>query len=79
MVGGGEVTANDALLALVTASAVLGLVAWFDARCLTDLRATSDRELHYLDRRTWAFVIVLFFPLGPMAYLLFAKGPRRHI
>lgn len=72
-------TANDVLVALVTAVGVLGLVAWFDARCLADLRSTSDRELHYFDRRTWALVIVLSFPIGPMAYLLYAKGPRRYI
>jgi len=67
------------LVALATAVGVLSLVAWFDVRCLADLRSTSDRELHYLDRRTWALVIVLSFPIGPMLYLLYAKGPRRFI
>jgi hypothetical protein len=70
---------SDVVVALVTVVVLLGLVAWFDARCLADLRATSDRELRHFDRRTWAFIIVLSFPIGPMAYLLYAKGPRRFI
>jgi hypothetical protein len=51
---------------------------WFDRRCLADLAQTSDRELHYFDRNVWALIIVLSFPIGPMLYLLYAKGPRRY-
>jgi hypothetical protein len=70
---------SDVVVAVVTMVVLLGPVAWFDARCLADLRATSNRELHHFDRRTWAFIIVLSFPIGPMAYLLYAKGPRRYV
>lgn len=77
--GGGQVTTGDFSLALVTAVVVLGLVAWFDARCLADLRSTGDRELRLFDRRTWTLIIVLSFPFGPMLYLFYAKGPRRFI
>jgi hypothetical protein len=57
---------------------VIGMVAWFDARCLVDLAETSDRDLRYFNRKIWALVIVLSFPLGPMLYLLYAKGPGRY-
>ena len=70
-------TPRDVAITLVTVVILLSAVAWFDARCLADLKATSDRELRYFDRNTWAFIIVLTFPLGPMAYLVYAKGPRR--
>ena len=62
---------------LITAVALLAGVAWFDSRCLADLAGTSDRELRHFPRRTWALIIVLSFPIGPMLYLLYAKGPRR--
>ena len=64
-------------VAVVTAAAMLASVAWFDARCLADLRQTSDRELRHFDRNTWAWIIVLFFPIGPMLYLAVGKGPGR--
>ena len=51
---------------------------WFGRRCLADLAQTSDRELRYFDRNVWALIIVLSFPIGPMLYLLYAKGPRRY-
>ena len=70
-------TPRDVAITLITVVVLLSAVAWFDSRCLADLRATSDRELRYFDRSTWAFIIVLTFPLGPMAYLLYAKGARR--
>jgi hypothetical protein len=70
---------NNLTVVLITVAAVLGPVAWFDSRCLADLAQTSDRELHYLNRRGWALAIVLSFPIGPMLYLLYAKGPRRYI
>ena len=60
-------TTGDFSLALVTAVVVLGLVAWFDARCLADLRSTGDRELRLFDRRTWTLIIVLSFPFRPDA------------
>ena len=64
---------------VVTVVAVLGLVAWFDARLLTDLARTPDRDLRYLTRQQWAVVIVLSFPIGPFLYLAYAKGPRRYV
>ncbi len=63
---------------LVTVAALVSAVVWFDSRCLADLARTSDRDLRYVNRNTWALVIVLSFPVGPMLYLLYAKGPRRY-
>jgi hypothetical protein len=62
---------------LVTAFALLAAVVWFDARCLADLARTSDRQLRHFDRRMWALIIVLSFPVGPVLYLMYAKDPRR--
>jgi hypothetical protein len=70
---------NNLTAVLITVVVVLGLVAWFDSRCLADLAQTGDRELHYLTRKGWALLIVMSFPIGPMLYLLYAKGPRRYI
>jgi hypothetical protein len=53
------------------------VVVWFDRRCLADLAQSSDRELQYFNRNTWALIIVLSFPIGPVIYLMYAKGPRR--
>ena len=64
-------------VALITAVVVLSVVAWFDRRCLTDLAQTRDWELRLFDRRTWALIILLSFPIGPFLYLAYAKGPRR--
>ena len=64
-------------VALITAVAILSVVVWFDRRCLADLAQTRDRELRLFDRRTWALIIVLSFPIGPFLYLAYAKGPRR--
>ena len=47
-------------------------------RCLADLAQTSDLDLRYFNRNTWALIIVLSFPIGPMLYLLYAKNPRRY-
>lgn len=64
-------------VAVVTALVIIAVVAWFDARLLADLAKISDAQLRYLDRKGWALIIVLTFPIGPMLYLLCAKGPRR--
>jgi len=69
---------NSLTVALVTAVAILSVVVWFDRRCLADLAQTSDRDLRHFDRSTWALIIVLSFPIGPVLYLLYAKGPRRY-
>jgi hypothetical protein len=69
---------NSATVVLVTVVALMGVVVWFDRRCLADLARTSDRDLRYFNRNTWALVIVLSFPVGPMLYLRYAKGPRRY-
>lgn len=63
------------LLAVV---AVVALVVWFDARCLSDLARTDDAELRTFPRNVWAMVIVFAFPIGAMLYLRYGKGgPRR--
>jgi hypothetical protein len=77
--GPAEQSLCDRTVVLIVAVVVLGLVAWFDSRCLADLAQTSDRELHYFNRNAWALIIVLSFPIGPMLYLFYAKGPRRYI
>jgi hypothetical protein len=69
---------SSVTVVIITAVAILSLVVWFDGRCLADLAQTSDRELRYFDRNVWALIIVLSFPIGPMLYLLYAKGPRRY-
>jgi hypothetical protein len=69
---------NQVVVILATIVVVMAVVAWFDARCLADLSKTGDQDLRYLDRNTWALVIVLSFPIGPMLYLLYGKGPHRY-
>lgn len=69
---------NNPAAILIAAVATVGLVVWFDRRCLADLADTSDRELRHFDRGAWALIIVLAFPIGPMLYLMYAKGPRRY-
>ena len=66
------------LAAVITAAAIVSVVVWFDRRCLADLAQTSDRDLRYFSRNTWALIIVLSFPIGPVLYLLYAKGPGRY-
>lgn len=68
---------NQVSLVLITVVALLSMVVWFDARCLSDLPRTRDRDLRYLNRNTWTLLIVLSFPVGPMLYLLYGKGPGR--
>ena len=70
---------NNLTVVLITVVAILSVVVWFDRRCLADLAHTSDRELRYFDRNVWALIIVLSFPIGPILYLLYARGPRRYI
>ena len=68
---------NGTLIAVITLLVVLAVVAWFDSRCLADLASTPDRDLRRFNRTTWALIIVLSFPIGPVLYLMDAKGPRR--
>jgi hypothetical protein len=65
---------SSALVAVLTALAIISVVVWFDVRCLADLARTSDRQLRYFNRNTWALIIVLSFPIGPVLYLMYAKG-----
>ena len=58
---------------------VLSVVVWFDRRCLADLAQTNDGELRYFNRNTWALLIVLSFPIGPVLYLAYVKGQRRYL
>ena len=66
------------LINAFTVVAILSVVVWFDRRCLADLAQTSDRDLRYFNRNTWALIIVLSFPIGPVLYLRYAKGPGRY-
>lgn len=68
---------NSLTVALITVVVIMSVVVWFDRRCLADLAQTDERALRYFNRNTWALIIVLSFPIGPMLYLMYAKGPRR--
>ncbi len=69
---------NTATIALITVAAIMVPLVWFDRRCLADLAQTSDRDLQHFNRTTWALIIVVSFPIGPMLYLIAGKGPRRY-
>jgi hypothetical protein len=69
---------SNVTVVLITVVAILSVVVWFDRRVLVDLAQTSDRDLRHFNRNTWALIIVLSFPIGPMLYLLYAKGPGRY-
>lgn len=77
MTRAGVAMSNTTAVAVITIVVVLSLVVWFDSRCLADLARTSDRDLRVFSRNTWALLIVVSFPIGPMLYLVYAKGPRR--
>ena len=62
-------------LILLMVVALAAVVVWIDSRLLQDLARTPDGNLRYFDRRIWALIIVLSFPIGPMLYLRFAKYP----
>jgi len=62
--------------AVVAIVVVAALVIRFDALLLKDLAQTPDDELQFLTRKGWAAAIVTTFPLGPICYLRYAKGPR---
>ncbi|WP_123809721.1 hypothetical protein [Micromonospora globispora] len=66
------------MVAVVTVVALMALLVWIDARCLADLARTPDADLRYFTRNTWALIIVMSFPIGPMLYLLYARDPRRY-
>ncbi|MFB9183468.1 hypothetical protein ACFFX1_35520 [Dactylosporangium sucinum] len=67
---------NNLTVALVTVVVIMSVVVWFDRRCLADLAQTPDSALRVFDRGTWALIIVLTFPIGPMLYLGYAKDRR---
>jgi hypothetical protein len=69
---------SNVTIALITAVAILSVVVWFDRRLLADLAQSGDRDLRYFNRNTWALIIVVSFPIGPMLYVLYAKGPARY-
>jgi hypothetical protein len=64
---------NNVTVALITAVVVLSVVVWFDRRCLADLAGTSDYDLRLFNRTTWALIIVMSFPIGPLLYLMYGK------
>ena len=43
---------------------------------LIDCLSTDDHEIRALPRVVWAFIIVLFFPIGPIAWFM-AGRPQR--
>lgn len=65
---------SNLTVVLVTVLALMS-VAWVNARCLADLARTGDRDLRYLNRNAWALVILVSFPIGPVLYLRYGKGP----
>jgi hypothetical protein len=69
---------NTPTVIIATVVAIMVPVVWFDRRCLADLAQTSDRDLRYFNRETWALIIVLSFPIGPMLYLRYAKAPHQY-
>ena len=69
---------DNGSVVLATTVALLAVAVWFDSRLLTDLAHTPDSELRYVSRNAWGLIIVLSFPVGPMLYLRYAKGPRRY-
>jgi hypothetical protein len=70
---------DNAMVVLGTVAAIVAVVVWFDSRLLADLAETPDQDLRYFNRNSWALIIVLSFPVGPMLYLRYAKGPRRYL
>jgi hypothetical protein len=59
---------------LITGIVLLGVVAWFDAYCLSDL--AKARHVRYLTRQAWALLILLTFPIGGMLYLTYGRVPK---
>jgi len=68
---------SNLTVALVTAVVTLSVVVWFDRRVLADLAGTSDYDLRYFNRNTWALIIVFSFPIGPVLYLMYGRNGRR--
>ncbi len=75
----GSDTMDSSIVTLIPVLALLAVLLWFDRRCLVDLANTRDEDLRHLSRNGWALVIVMSFPIGPVLYLLYAKGPRRYV
>lgn len=69
----GSINVGSAITLLVLAV----VVVWIDSRLLSDLAQTPDEQLQYMTRTGWAAAIVFTFPIGPICYLRFGKGPRR--
>jgi hypothetical protein len=63
----------------VIALAVIALALWFAWNCLADLARTPDEQLRVFPRMAWALLIVATVPLGGFLYLMYGKGPRRHL
>lgn len=71
-------TAEDATV--LAAACLLAFAVWrVDSRALRDLASTPDHQLQRFDRRTWALLILLVFPIGAMLYWAYGKGrPGRY-
>jgi hypothetical protein len=68
---------SDPVLVVATVAALAAVVVWFDVRLLNDLAATPDGALRYFNRATWALLIIISFPIGPMLYLMAGKDRPR--
>ena len=60
-------------IVLLSALLILIVAVIFDRYCLQELAQTSDAELLYFPRQTWALIICISTPLGGMAYLTFGR------
>lgn len=58
---------------------VVALMIRFDSLLLKDLAQTPDDQLQFLTRKGWVVAIVAAFPLGPLIYVTYGKGPRRYL
>jgi hypothetical protein len=61
---------------ILAAIALVGLVAWWEIFCLTDL-ARAD-HVRFLPRWAWAVLCLIQIPLGGVLYLLAGRDWRRH-
>lgn len=68
-----------AITMTVVVCALLALIIRYDSLLLKDLAETRDEDLRLLTRKGWAVAIVATFPLGPLMYVMYAKGPRGYV
>ena len=66
-------TVAYARIVVLVAVAAVGVVR-FEVFCIADLGRTSDADLLLLTRTGWLAVIVLFIPIGGLAFLYRGKA-----